>query len=103
MKKCVILVAILFSGILVAQETKPELEAVGNKVKATYYYDNGKGIDPKIRTKIFDPFVTTNRHKGGSGLGTYIVYNTVTQALRGQIILKEDVEAGVHFSINVPI
>ncbi|MEN2398242.1 membrane-binding protein [Flavobacterium sp. MC2016-06] len=42
MKKCVILVAILFSGILVAQETKPELEAVGNKVKATYYYENGK-------------------------------------------------------------
>jgi antitoxin component YwqK of YwqJK toxin-antitoxin module len=42
MKKCVILVAILFSGILVAQETKPELEAVGNTVKATYYYDNGQ-------------------------------------------------------------
>ncbi|MBF4492231.1 membrane-binding protein [Flavobacterium sp. JLP] len=41
MKKCVILVAILFSGILVAQETKPELEAVGNTVKATYYYENG--------------------------------------------------------------
>lgn len=43
MKKCVILVAILFSGILVAQEAKPVLEAVGhNKVKATYYYENGK-------------------------------------------------------------
>ncbi|MEO7978317.1 membrane-binding protein [Flavobacterium sp.] len=42
MKKCVILVAILFSGIVVAQETKPELEAVGNKVRATYYYENGK-------------------------------------------------------------
>ncbi|TDW49991.1 MORN repeat protein [Flavobacterium sp. 270] len=41
MKKCVILVAILFSGILVAQESKPELEAVGNRVKATYYYENG--------------------------------------------------------------
>ena len=41
MKKCVILVAILFSGILVAQEIKPELEAVGNRVKATYYYENG--------------------------------------------------------------
>ncbi|OXB05638.1 toxin-antitoxin system YwqK family antitoxin [Flavobacterium pectinovorum] len=42
MKKCVILVAMMFSGILVAQEGKPELEAVGNKVKATYYYDNGR-------------------------------------------------------------
>ena len=42
MKKSVILAAILFSGIVVAQEGKPELEAAGNKVKATYYYDNGK-------------------------------------------------------------
>lgn len=42
MKKCVILAAVLFSGILTAQEGKPELEVVGNKVKATYYYDNGK-------------------------------------------------------------
>ena len=41
MKKCVILVAMMFSGILVAQEINPELEAVGNKVKATYYYENG--------------------------------------------------------------
>ncbi len=42
MKKSVILAALLFSGMLIAQETKPELEAVGNKVKATYYYENGK-------------------------------------------------------------
>ena len=34
--------AVLFSGIVFAQETaKPKLEAVGNKVKATYYYENG--------------------------------------------------------------
>jgi antitoxin component YwqK of YwqJK toxin-antitoxin module len=42
MKKCVILAAVLFSGILTAQEGKPELEVVGNKVKATYYYNNGR-------------------------------------------------------------
>ena len=41
MKKSIILAALLFSGILVAQEAKPELEVVGNKVKAVYYYDNG--------------------------------------------------------------
>lgn len=67
------------------------------------YYDNGKGIEPKIKTKIFDPFVTTNRHNGGSGLGTYILYNMVTQALKGHIVLKEDVEKGVHFLITIPI
>lgn len=34
--------AVLFSGILFAQNTKPQLEAVGNQVKATYHYENGK-------------------------------------------------------------
>ncbi|GAB2919227.1 ATP-binding protein [Rheinheimera gaetbuli] len=67
------------------------------------YYDNGKGIDPKVKTKIFDPFVTTNRHNGGSGLGTYILYNMITQALKGHIVLKEDVDEGVHFLITIPI
>ncbi|OIV42650.1 toxin-antitoxin system YwqK family antitoxin [Flavobacterium johnsoniae] len=42
MKKSIILAAVLFSGIVTAQEANPELEAVGNKVKATYYYDNGR-------------------------------------------------------------
>ena len=42
MKKSIILAAVLFSGILAAQEVNPELEAVGNTVKATYYYDSGK-------------------------------------------------------------
>lgn len=37
-----ILVAILFSGIVVAQDAKPQLEVVGDKVKATYYFENGK-------------------------------------------------------------
>jgi hypothetical protein len=31
--------AVLFSGILFAQNTKPQLEAVGNQVKATYHYE----------------------------------------------------------------
>jgi antitoxin component YwqK of YwqJK toxin-antitoxin module len=42
MKKYVILVAILFSEIVFAQETNPTLEIVGQKVKATYHFENGK-------------------------------------------------------------
>lgn len=42
MKKYIIIAAILFSGILFAQNTKPQLEAVGNQVKVTYHYENGK-------------------------------------------------------------
>ncbi|MFT5253832.1 MAG: antitoxin component YwqK of YwqJK toxin-antitoxin module [Flavobacteriales bacterium] len=42
MKKYIMIAAVLFSGILFAQNTKPQLEAVGNQVKATYHYENGK-------------------------------------------------------------
>jgi len=67
------------------------------------YYDNGKGIPADIKPKIWDPFVTSNRQGGGSGLGTYILYNLVTQALNGRIDLVDDVQAGVHFAILVPL
>ena len=42
MKKCIFLVAILFSGIIFAQDVKPVLEAFGTKLKATYFFENGK-------------------------------------------------------------
>jgi antitoxin component YwqK of YwqJK toxin-antitoxin module len=42
MKKYIILSAILFTGITFAQENNPELEAVGELVKTTYYFENGK-------------------------------------------------------------
>lgn len=42
MKKYILTTAVLFSVVLHAQEVKPKLEAVGQLVKATYYYDNGQ-------------------------------------------------------------
>ncbi len=42
MKKYIALVAVLISGMIFAQNVKPTLEAVGNRVKATYYYENGQ-------------------------------------------------------------
>lgn len=42
MKKYMILAAVLISGLMSAQKSAPKLEEVGNKVKATYYYDNGQ-------------------------------------------------------------
>jgi antitoxin component YwqK of YwqJK toxin-antitoxin module len=42
MKKYVILVAVLFSGIMYAQDVKPVLEPFGKKLKATYFYENGQ-------------------------------------------------------------
>ncbi len=41
------------------------------------YSDNGQGIAKENLAKIFDPFYTTKRGKGGSGLGMNIVRNLV--------------------------
>ncbi|RLU02618.1 MAG: HAMP domain-containing protein [Ketobacter sp.] len=67
------------------------------------YFDNGKGIADEIRERIFDPFVTTARSKGGSGLGTHILYNLVTQVLSGTVVLIDDGKQGVHFRICFPV
>jgi len=68
-----------------------------------HYSDNGKGIDETIKAKIFDPFTTTKRGSGGSGLGMHLVYNLVTQALDGHIALESEREQGVGFDITFPV
>ncbi len=67
------------------------------------YCDDGNGIPNDIKTKVFDPFYTTNRENGGSGLGLNIVYNIVTQQMGGTISLESNNGSGVIFTILVPI
>jgi signal transduction histidine kinase len=66
------------------------------------YKDNGKGLDTKIKDKVFDPFVTTKRGSGGSGLGMNIVYNLVNTKLGGTINIVES-EQGCCFVVKVPL
>ncbi len=66
------------------------------------YRDNGKGINQEIKQHIFDPFVTTKRGKGGSGLGLNIVFNLVDVKLQGRITCL-DTKQGCHFQIKVPL
>ena len=73
-----------------------------NKLKLIYR-DNGKGIPADIRKRIFDPFVTTKRGQGGSGLGMHLVYNLVTQGLNGSITLLSEEGNGVEFVIVFPV
>ena len=65
------------------------------------YEDDGKGMTPEIRRRIFEPFYTTKRGKGGSGLGMYIVYSLV-QKLKGRIECQSEAEQGTTFLIELP-
>lgn len=67
------------------------------------YQDNGQGVPEPIRKRIFDPFVTSKRGQGGSGLGLHLVYNLVTQALKGQIKLETTLGAGVQVTMSFPL
>ena len=66
------------------------------------YQDYGKGIGDEMAEKIFDPFVTTKRGSGGSGLGTHVIYNLVVQLLKGSIRCDNKVDQGVRFLIKIP-
>ncbi|WP_429140358.1 ATP-binding protein [Aeromonas allosaccharophila] len=67
------------------------------------YSDNGRGIPPEILPRIFDPFVTSKRGQGGSGLGTHIIYNLVVQLLKGRISCASEPGNGAQFHIRLPI
>ena len=77
-----------------------DIDYQGNNLTINYY-DNGSGVDKTVKKRIFDPFVTTKRGEGGSGLGMHLVYNLVTQALGGTIILDEAFKDGTKFIINI--
>ena len=76
-------------------------EAVDGGVRLTYS-DDGKGVPARHLDKIFDPFFTTKRGQGGSGLGLNIVYNLVTQRLKGQIRCESQEGAGTTFVVDIP-
>jgi len=67
------------------------------------YEDNGKGMTEETISKMYDPFFTTNRAAGNSGLGMHIVYNIVSQKLKGTIQCESTVNEGVKFIINIPL
>lgn len=67
------------------------------------YKDSGSGISKEDLNRVFDPFYTTNRAKGNTGLGLHICYNLVTQKLRGEILLNTEEGAGVEFYVRIPL
>lgn len=66
------------------------------------YSDNGKGIEEKNLSKIFDPFYTSNRSGGNTGLGMHITYNLIVQKLKGAIAINSLPTIGAEFYIRLP-
>lgn len=66
------------------------------------YQDSGHGISKENLNHIYEPFFTTDRAQGGSGLGLQIVYNLVTQTLKGKIQCSSTIGKGTKFELEFP-
>lgn len=65
------------------------------------YRDDGVGITKEVASKIYEPFFTTAKNRGGSGLGMNIVYNLVNSKLGGKITIFQS-HKGARFVITIP-
>lgn len=63
--------------------------------------DNGRGIDPSIKDRMFDPFVTGRQSEGGTGLGLSVTYNLVA-AHDGEITVQSQKGEGTTFTVFFP-
>ncbi len=77
--------------------------SIQDKLLVFQYSDNGSGISEPILDKLFDPFVTSKRGQGGTGLGTHIVYNLVVQKLKGKIECESKEGKGTLFRLLLPL
>ena len=64
--------------------------------------DNGTGIPPEIRDKLFQPFFTTKPTGKGTGLGLSISYDIITQQHGGTIEVDSEPGAFTEFTIRLP-
>lgn len=64
--------------------------------------DNGQGIDPAVADRIFEPFITTKRARGGTGLGLSVT-RSIIEGYGGTIKLAGGDQGGADFSIWLPL
>jgi len=66
------------------------------------FSDDGKGIPEAHQAKIFEPFFSTRRDAGGTGLGLNVVRDIVTATLKGRIDVISAPGLGTRFEIRFP-
>lgn len=65
--------------------------------------DNGVGMSEDVAARVFEPFYTTRRAAGGSGLGMHITHTLVTRRFLGSIHLDTQPGAGTRWTLRLPL
>ncbi len=76
---------------------------LGTEQVEVTFSDDGSGIAEEVQRHVFDPFFTTRRAQGSTGLGLYIVHNLVTQQLGGRITLVSAPGKGTSICMTLPL
>ena len=64
--------------------------------------DNGMGMTPEVREKIFENFFTTKPAGQGTGLGMSITYDVITKNHGGQLLVETEPKVGTTFTFIIP-
>jgi PAS domain S-box-containing protein len=83
-------------------EVHIEVRGSGKDNVEIIFSDNGCGMSLDVRRRAFDPFFTTRRDQGGTGLGLHIVYSIVTNRLGGRLDLDSEPGQGTRIQIILP-
>ncbi len=67
------------------------------------FSDDGSGMPENVQRHAFDPFFTTSRAQGNTGLGLYIVRNLVTEQLGGRVTLVSAPDEGTTVCMTIPL
>jgi signal transduction histidine kinase len=78
-----------------------KVEEIGDRYRIEVR-DFGAGIPAENLPRIFEPFFTSGRARGGTGLGMAIVHNLVTNALKGEIALDSMPGNGTTVTVTIP-
>ncbi len=81
---------------------KIRVRAAGQDNIEILFADNGRGMPADVRRKAFDPFFTTRRHEGATGLGLHIVHSIVVDRLGGQLKLESEPGIGTTVQLILP-
>lgn len=90
-----------FDGMLVGRITI-DVGLDGERV-VLQVRDDGRGMTPEQIERIYEPFYTTARQRGGLGLGLHIVFSLVTRNFGGSIACHSTVGQGTTFLISLPL
>lgn len=101
-----VIINLTLNALEAVDDKNGEVHIVTSRADDTNYvemhvFDNGPGVSPEIKDRIFEPFSTTKGEKG-VGLGLFVVYNIVKN-FSGSILYDDSFKEGAHFRIKLPL